>query len=144
MRRRDLLSAAAAVAGGAGCAQTPAGLTPPAAAPGFTAADLQQATRLRDAALADGTAWQLLQALCTQVGARPAGSAADARAVAWAQAALKDLGLAQVRAEPLPIRTWVRGPASAQLLAPVAQPLVMLALGNSVATPAGGIEADVA
>jgi len=155
MRRREWLAFAAssaAAAGGTGCAQQPvAGSTgtastsaaaQPAAA--FAASDIQQATRLREAALADGTAWRLLQALCTQVGARPAGSAADARAVAWAQAALKDLGLAQVRAEPLPIRTWVRGPASAQLLAPVAQPLVMLALGNSVAAPAGGIEAEVA
>ena len=89
MQRRDLLAAAAALtAGGAVRAQAAA----------FDAADLQLAERLRDAALADTTAWRLVQELCTQVGARPAGSAADAKAAAWAQASMKQLGLAQVLA----------------------------------------------
>lgn len=135
MRRRDLLAAAAALAAGGGAH---------AQAAAFGEADLQQAERLRDAALGDGTAWRLLQELCNQVGARPAGSAADAKAVAWAQAAMQQLGLAQVRAEPIAFRRWVRGPASARLLAPVELPLVMAALGNSVATPEGGIDAEVA
>ena len=135
MQRRNLLAAAAALAaGGRARAQAAA----------FDASDLLLADRVRDAALNDGTAWRLLQELCTQVGARPAGSAADAKAVAWAQAAMKQLGLAQVRAEPLAFRRWVRGAASARLLAPVEQPLVMAALGNSVATPAEGIDAAVA
>ncbi len=110
----------------------------------FAAADLAHAERLRSAALADGTAWQLLQSLCNDVGARPAGSAADAKAAAWAQAAMRSLQLQQVRAEGFPMRAWVRGPASAQLLAPVPQDLVMATLGNSVAAPAGGIDAEVA
>ena len=110
----------------------------------FDEADLQQALRLREAALSDGTAWKLLEQLCTQIGARPAGSAADARAVAWAQGAMKGLNLAQVRAEPMDIRTWVRGPASVRLMAPVEEELVMTALGNSVSTPEAGIEAEIA
>ena len=110
----------------------------------FAAADLAHAERLRDAALTDDTAWALLQGLCTDVGARPAGSAADAKAVAWAQAAMRRLELANVRAEGMALRRWVRGPASARLVAPVEEPLVMLALGNSVAAPEGGIEAEVA
>ena len=145
LTRRQLLAASAGVAGTvvAACSTTPAGNG--AAAPAsFSRADLAQAERLRAAALADGTAWQLLQSLCTQVGARPAGSAADAQAVAWAQAALRRLGLAQVRAEGFAMRAWQRGPASARLLLPAPQDLVMAALGNSVAAPAGGIEADVA
>ncbi len=135
--RRTWLSAATLAACGAhggALAQTAA----------FAAADLAHAERLRDAALADDTAWTLVQSLCNQVGARPAGSAADAKAVAWAQAAMKKLALANVRAEGLALRRWVRGPASARLVAPVQEPLVMLALGNSVAAPDGGIEADVA
>jgi carboxypeptidase Q len=78
------------------------------------------------------------------VGARPAGSAADAKAVAWAQAAMARLNFAKVRAEGFAMRAWQRGPASARLLAPVPQDLVMAALGNSVAAPAAGIEADIA
>ncbi len=112
----------------------------------FDAADQRAAAALRDAALQDTEAWRLLQGLCTEVGARPAGSAGDAKAVAWARRELAALGLQQVRAEPLPVRVWQRGPAAATLLAAGAapEPLVMAALGNSVAAPADGIEAEVA
>lgn len=133
-------SAAGAVSPMAGAA--PAGIG--AAGPGFSAADLAQAERLRTAALTDGTAWQLLQSLCNDVGARPAGSAADAKAMAWAQAAMRRLDLQQVRAEGFAMRAWQRGPASARLLGPVPQDLVMAALGNSVAAAPEGIEADIA
>ncbi len=154
--RRQLLAASVGAAGGglAACGSTPAGPRTPAvlgaaaSTARFSSADLAQAERLRAAALNDGTAWQLLQSLCTEVGARPAGSAADAKAVTWAQAAMRRLSLAQVRAEAFDMRAWQRGPASAQLLAPTPTQapvdLVMLALGNSVAAPAGGIEADIA
>ena len=134
LRRRELLCATTLAAMGAAQAQ-------PAA---FAATDLEQALRLRDAAMADTTAWALLQQLCTQVGARPAGSAGDVKAVAWAQKAMQGLGLSAVRAEPLALRVWQRGPASAQLIAPVTETLEMVALGNSVATSAEGITAEVA
>lgn len=134
LRRRDIVLAAA-------CTTLP---TARAQAAGFDAADLAAAERLREAALADREAARLLTELCTRIGARPAGSAADARAVVWAQAALGGLGLARVRADAIPIRTWVRGSASARLVAPVAEPLVVAALGNSIGAPAGGAEAEVA
>jgi carboxypeptidase Q len=150
LTRREWLASSAGAAGGllAACGSVPAGpvgaVGAAAGAPSFSRADLALAERLRDAALADGTAWRLLQSLCTEVGARPAGSAADAKAVAWAQAAMRRLGLQQVRAEPFAMRAWQRGPAQARLLTPAPQDLVMAALGNSVAAPAGGIEADIA
>lgn len=130
MKRRALL-----LAGGA------AALPLRAQTPAFADEDLRHARALREAALADGQAWKLVEALTTEIGPRPAGSPADARAAAWAQAALKSLGLANVRAETFPLRVWQRGPASARLVAPVEQPLVMAALGNSV--PASG-EAEIA
>ena len=111
---------------------------------GYTDDDLRHAAVLRDLALRDTEVWKLVEALTTEVGARPAGSAADARAASWAVAACRGLGLANVRAESLPLRIWQRGPASAQLVAPSTRPLVMAALGNSVAAPAGGIEAEIA
>ena len=138
MKRRPLLAAgllSAALPWARAQTETP---------PMFRAEDLQHAERLRDAGLADGVAWRLVQQLCNEVGARPAGSAGDAKAVAWAQQALRVLKLQQVRADPVPLRVWQRGPASARLVAPVAEPLVMTALGNSVAAPEGGIEAEVA
>jgi hypothetical protein len=135
LSRRVLLTMAA---GAASCASAPPGT------PVFATADLAVAERLRDQALTDPHAWRLLRELCTQVGARPAGSDADARAQAWALQALRGLGLERVRAEPFDLRVWQRGPASAELLAPRAQPLVILALGNIVATPADGLQAEVA
>ncbi len=110
----------------------------------YSAADLRHAEALRDRALQDREAWRLVESLTTEVGARPAGSSADARATAWALAQFERLKLANARAEPLPLRIWQRGPAAARLLSPVEQPLVMAALGNSVATPAGGVESEVA
>ena len=113
------------------------------ALPVFDLEDIQHAVRLRDAGLADGQAWRLVQQLCNEVGSRAAGSPGDAKAVAWAQQALRGLKLQQVRAEPIPLRVWQRGPASSRLVAPVSEPLVMAALGNSVAAPEGGIEAEL-
>jgi hypothetical protein len=57
---------------------------------------------------------------------------------------MRRLGLQKVRAESTDLRVWQRGRAEARLVGPVAQPLVMAALGNSLAAPADGIEADVA
>ena len=134
MKRRALLQAAAFAACGAARAEGAS----------YSAEDLRHAELLREAALRDNAAWALVDSLTTDIGPRPAGSAADARAAQWAVAALQRLGLASARAEAMSLRIWQRGPASARLVAPNPQPLVMAALGNSVATPAGGIEADIA
>ena len=47
---------------------------------------LQDAAQLRDRALADDTAWKVVESLTTDVGPRLAGSEAVARAVQWAAA----------------------------------------------------------
>jgi carboxypeptidase Q len=135
MKRRDLIGAAALMACGAVRAQ---------ATPAFSAEDLQHAEVLRSAGLADKNAWAFVQELCNTIGPRPAGSDNERKAAAWAQARLTQLGLANARIESTPMKAWLRGPASAKLVAPVAEPLVMAALGNSIAAPPGGIEADVA
>ena len=112
--------------------------------PMFSDTDLAHAVRLRDLALQDTGALAMVKSLTQDIGARPAGSPADARAVAWALAQCRALGLQQVRAEPLSLRVWQRGPASAALIAPERFDLVLAALGNSVGTPDGGIEAEMA
>ena len=112
--------------------------------PMFSDADLAHAARLRDRALHDTGALAMVKGLAQGIGARPAGSPADAKAVAWAQAQCRALGLQQVRAEPLGLRVWRRGPASAALVAPERFDLVAAALGNSVGTPDAGIEAEIA
>jgi len=109
----------------------------------LTASDLAHADKLRAAGLASPLAYELVTSL-TDIGPRMAGTAADERAVAWGVERLKRLGFSNVRAEPFTMTAWRRGPGSAQVTAPNPQPLAMAALGNSVSTPAEGIEAEIA
>ncbi len=108
------------------------------------AQDAATARTVRERALADPTAWRVLESLTTEVGARPAGTPAMARARDWAEDTLRGLGFANVKAEEFPITAWVRGPESAQITAPYPMKLSVLGLGRSPGTPPGGIEAEVA
>ena len=137
MRRRDTLAWLAATPWLGGVKAQPTTSV-------FAAEDLALAQALRERGLEDGLAYSLVQSLCTEVGARPAGSAADGRAVQWALAQFKRMGFDKVRAEAMPLRVWQRGPAQARITSPVEHPLVMTALGNSVGTPEGGLEAEIA
>jgi hypothetical protein len=98
---------------------------------------------LRDAALADNYAWEIVEGLTTEVGPRLAGTEAEARARDWSVRKLKALGFANVRVEPFDMPVWVRGAETASITAPFPQPLVIAALGNSGATPPQGIEAEL-
>lgn len=104
---------------------------------------LAEARALRERALSDDTAYELTRSLTTEVGPRLAGSAGDARAVAWAVAKLQALGFSNVRAEPVTVPRWVRGDVSAEITAPWPQVLAVAALGGSNGTPPDGIEAEV-
>lgn len=110
----------------------------------WSAADLRQAALLRDAALNDTLAYRLVDSLVTEVGSRPAGSAADPRAVDWALSQLKALGFSRVRAEPVAVKAWRQGPVQVEVTAPFPHRLVATALGNSVGTPAEGLQAELA
>jgi hypothetical protein len=122
------------------------GLVPRASArpAGAAPTDEQIAVQLRDAALAgQDLAWEWVSELTTRFGPRPAGSDNERQAAEWAAARLKELGFANVHVEAFPITAWVRGAESGQIVAPVAQPLVVAALGESPPTPAGGLEGEV-
>jgi hypothetical protein len=85
----------------------------------------------------------ILTDLTTEVGQRLAGSPREAAARDWAVARLKALGFQQVRAEPFTIKGFVRGAESARLTAPYPQDLHITALGYSMPTPKGGMEAEL-
>jgi hypothetical protein len=110
------------------------------------AADLAQGAReVRDRALADTTAWRLVESLTTQVGPRPVWSSpVMARARDWGVAALTRLGFENVHAEPFVTKVWARGAESAEVVAPAPQKLQILGLGASAPTPPGGITAPIA
>ncbi|MEE4450394.1 M20/M25/M40 family metallo-hydrolase [Novosphingobium resinovorum] len=90
-----------------------------------------------------GVAWDIVEGITTEIGPRPAGSPAEGRARAWGEARLKALGFSNVRVEEFKTRAWTRGPESAALTAPYAQPLAITALGFSVPTPKGGLKAEL-
>ncbi|MDB5687568.1 MAG: peptidase family protein [Rhizorhabdus sp.] len=103
----------------------------------------QQTAALRDAALADNLAWDITEGLTTEIGQRKAGSEAEARARDWAVAKLNALGFKNVRIDSFDVPYWERGIATAEIVSPFPQALVLAALGNSGATPAKGLTAEL-
>ena len=100
--------------------------------------------KLQDKALADDTAYSLVEELTTEIGPRPDGSPQLARARDWAVARLKALGFHNVHIESYPLEnTWQRGGETAEVVSPYPQPLRLAALGNSAATPPVGITLPV-
>ncbi len=101
------------------------------------------ANKLIDAAMKDDTALNRLEYLCYRIGNRLSGSPALEEAVKWSAAEMTRAGLSNVRTIPVKVPHWVRGAESAEMLEPAHKPLFMLGLGNSSATAAGGITAEV-
>ncbi|MEA2564054.1 MAG: carboxypeptidase [Acidobacteriota bacterium] len=101
------------------------------------------ASALRDGAMKGTRAFEIVRSLTLETGPRPAGSAGDRAAVEWGVRTLKALGLQNVRAEKVTVPHWVRGAESGEIVSPWPQPVILAALGGSVGTPEGGIEAEV-
>src|SRR5689334_8430822 len=74
-----------------------------------TASNANPVRTLRERALADDTAYDTVRSLTTDVGPRLAGSAGDAKAVAWAMERLTALGFKNVVKEPVTVPHWDRG-----------------------------------
>ena len=113
------------------------------AAPALSQTVQPQVAKLRDAALKDDYAWDIVEGLTTEVGQRMAGTEAEARARDWAVKRLKAMGFANVRVEPFDMLVWTRGPESAAILSPYPQKLAVTALGNSASTGPQGVTGEV-
>lgn len=87
--------------------------------------------------------YEATRSLTTEIGARPAGTDAEARARDWAVGLFQDIGLENIRIEPFTIEGWSRGVERASIITPYPQDMVITALGGSVATPSQGIIAPV-
>jgi Zn-dependent M28 family amino/carboxypeptidase len=133
--------------------QTPAGMSSPRALPSPTPAvflpqTLAELKRLRQAALDSDYAYRQVARLSNNIGPRLSGSAQAAKAVEYVAGELKALGC-EVQLEKVMVPHWVRGEETAALVqfpgqaANTTQKIVLCALGDSVATPADGIEAEV-
>jgi carboxypeptidase Q len=103
----------------------------------------EAASRLLGEALSSRFAWERLAELGDTFGHRLSGSQALEDAIDWAVEHMKKDGLENVRKEPVKVPHWVRGRESLEIIAPYAGALVMLGLGNSVGTPAEGLEGEL-
>src|SRR5687767_13217847 len=101
------------------------------------------ASRLMKAALADDFAWQRVAELTDTYGSRLSGSDNLQRAIEWAVAAMKADGLENVHTEPVMVPRWIRGHESGEIVDPPRNRIEILGLGGTVATPPGGVEAEV-
>jgi carboxypeptidase Q len=100
-------------------------------------------TQVFAASDADGIGFDIIEGLTTEVGARQAGTEAEARARVWAIAKLKALGFANVREENYQMPTWVRGQETAHVISPVPAKMAITAIGNSASTGEAGLSAPV-
>jgi carboxypeptidase Q len=121
----------------------PAVDVPTRAAPEWLAPYRDATSRLMGEAIASDAAWQRLALLGDTFGHRLSGSPNLEAAIRWAVEEMKRDGLENVHTEAVQVPHWVRGRESLEIAGPIPQPLVMLGLGNSVGTPAAGVEAEL-
>jgi carboxypeptidase Q len=114
----------------------------------FSAETLADLKRLQQAALTSDYAYRQVAHLSNNIGPRLTGSAQAAKAVEYVASQLKTIGC-EVQLERVMVPHWLRGEETAALVqfpgqaANTTQKIVLCALGDSVATPADGIEAEV-
>jgi peptidase M28-like protein len=111
--------------------------------PSLSADQARKVDRLIDQALEDDLAWDILESLTTEVGPRLGGSEAEARARDWGAAKLKALGFQNIRIETFEMPYWERVSETAEIVSPFPQALAVTALGGSIATPKGGVTAEI-
>ena len=109
----------------------------------FAADPAATAAALREKALTDPTAWTVVEDLTTTVGPRPVGSPAMTRAKDWAVKTFTDLGFTDIKVEEFSKPSWTRGAESASIVGPYPFKLSIIGLGETVPTPAKGIEAEI-
>ncbi|MBT8312157.1 MAG: peptidase M28 family protein, partial [Flavobacteriaceae bacterium] len=108
--------------------------------------DERQIKALYDAALTQGKSYEWLNYLSNQIGGRLSGSVQAEQAVVYTKAQLDSLGLDRVWLQPVMVPKWVRGtPEFAYIESKpgLTNNVPVCALGGSVATPLGGLKAQV-
>lgn len=101
------------------------------------------ANRIVEAATENHDAYARLTELVDRFGARVSGSVALERAIDWMLVEMEEDGLDNPSSDPVMVPHWVRGNESLELILPRPRELPMLGLGGSIATPPGGIRAEV-
>jgi len=108
--------------------------------------DAKQLKKIYDASLTKGKAYDWLNHLSNQIGGRLSGSVQAQQAVDYTKAQLDSLGLDKVWLQPVMVPKWVRGTpefAYFETTPGTSTNVPICALGGSVATPLGGLKANV-
>jgi carboxypeptidase Q len=98
---------------------------------------ISEAEQLRDRALEQNVAYELVSELTTRFGPRLAGSESEQASARWGAEQFREMGFDNVSIETFPLALWERGEARVETL-------TVVALGGSIATPAEGIEGESA
>ena len=101
--------------------------------------------KLFDEALSNGKAYKWLRELCYDVGPRLSGSEGAKKAVRYTEQLMKEEGFDKVFLQDVMVPHWVRGKSERAYIQEGGQQtsVPIAALGGSVATPDGGISAQV-
>jgi hypothetical protein len=108
--------------------------------------DEEQLKNIYDAALTKGKSYDWLNYLSNQIGGRLSGSVQAQQAVDYTKQQLDELGLDNVWLQPVMVPKWNRGlPEFAYFESDpgITTNIPICALGGSVATPLGGLKANV-
>lgn len=108
--------------------------------------DEKQLKAIYDLALTEGKAYDWLNHLSNQIGGRLSGSVQAQLAVDYTKSQLDSLGLDRVWLQPVMVPKWVRGTpefAFIETKPGLTTNVPICALGGSVATPDGGIKANI-
>src|SRR5216117_408436 len=122
--------------------------TPTATPVVFSPQTLADLKRLQQAALSSDYAYRQVAHLSNNIGPRLTGSAQASKAVEYVAGELKAIDC-EVQLEKVMVPHWIRGEETAALVqflgqaANTTQKIVLCALGDSVATAADGIQAEV-
>ncbi len=103
---------------------------------------IAEAEQLRDRALQANVGYSLVSELTTRFGPRLAGSESEQASARWGAETFRAMGFDNVSIETFPLALWERGEARVEILSPFPQPLTVVSLGGSIATPAEGIEGE--
>jgi len=93
--------------------------------------------------LANGETYGMLEHLCLNIGPRLSGSAKAEEALNWSADMMKQFEFDSVYMQDVMVPNWKRGEAEVCKIVGEDDVLAVLAIGGSVATPAGGITAEV-
>ena len=109
----------------------------------LASAYLDDAARIVGRALISNRGFERLAHLCDEIGPRLSGSPQADQAVAWCLETMREDGFDHVFGQKVIVPVWTRGHCRVEITAPRPFELVACALGGSIGTPDGGVEAEI-